>query len=231
MDYIKQVKILKNNSDYAFGDIIYRKGKRWEYRIQKVLTKPEYKKTILFNYLKLNKRRSCNYNNLLKCIKEYNFKHKLPLPTSKEIVLHLRMGDVVTLNWYLKKNYVSCIEKILKNNTIHKITIVTCFSYGTWAKDSLHLRKGAPIWDYSVEKQKKNEDAFSTLLSTFRNHFNIPIHIYSNEDIDRDFCYCVFSKFYINDQGGFDELTEKINQLYLKENTIDRNKWETSCLE
>jgi hypothetical protein len=220
-DIIKQVKILKNNSDYAFGDILYRQGNRWEYRIQKVLTDTKYRNTILFNYLKVNNTTNCNYTNLLNCIKEYNFKNKLPLPCNNEIVLHLRMGDTVTLDWYLKKNYVSAIENILKNNTIHKITIVTCFSYGAWTKDSLHLRKGAPIWDYTVEKQQKNEETFSALLSKIQNQFNIPIHIYSNEDIDRDFCYCVFSKFYINDRGGFDVLTEKLNQLYLKENTID----------
>ena len=47
-DIIKQVKILKNNSDYAFGDILYRQGNRWEYRIQKVLTDTKYRNTILF---------------------------------------------------------------------------------------------------------------------------------------------------------------------------------------
>ena len=220
-DIIKQVKILKNNSDYAFGDIVYRKGKRWKYRIQKVLTDPKYKNTILFNYLKLKKSKNCNYNILLNCIKDYNCKNNLLLPSNNEIVIHLRMGDVVTYDCFLKNNYVSAIEKIIKNNTINKITIVTCFSYGAWAKDSLHLRKGAPMWNYTIKKQKKNEQLFSELLSKFQTHFNIPIHIYSNKDIDKDFCYCVFSKFYINDHGGFDRLTEKLNQLYLKQNTID----------
>ena len=220
-DIIKQVKILKNNSDYAFGDIVYRKGKRWKYRIQKVLTDPKYKNTILFNYLKLNKNNNCNYNILLNCIKEYNCKNNLLLPSNNEIVIHLRMGDVVTCKRFLKNNYVSAIEKIIKNNTINKITIVTCFSYGVWTEDSLHLRKGAPMWNYTIKKQKKNEQLFSELLSKFQTHFNIPIHIYSNKDIDKDFCYCVFSRFYINDHGGFDRLTEKLNQLYLKQNTID----------
>ena len=131
------------------------------------------------------------------------------------------MGDVVTCKRFLKNNYVSAIEKIIKNNTINKITIVTCFSYGVWTEDSLHLRKGAPMWNYTIKKQKKNEQLFSELLSKFQTHFNIPIHIYSNKDIDKDFCYCVFSRFYINDHGGFDRLTEKLNQLYLKQNTID----------
>ena len=34
------------------------------------------------------------------------------------------------------------------------------------------------------------------------------IEIYSNQDIDRDICYCVLSKHFICDNGGFSRLLD-----------------------
>ena len=212
---ITKIQILKHNSDYAIGDIVFKKGKRWKYRIQKVKNDSKYKNTILHEYLNTNKKTTPNYTLLLKCIQNYNLKYNLPLPSNKEIVLHLRMGDAVMLDWYLNKNYIEQIKHIINKNTIEKITIVTCFSYGAWSKECLHLKQDAPDWGYTEKKQKKNELLFSTLLTNIINQINIPLTIYSNKDIDKDICYCVLAKFYINDHGGFDDLTEKVNKLYL----------------
>ena len=216
--YIKKIHILKYNSDYAIGDIIFKKGNRWKYRIQKVKNDTKYKNTILHEYLNTNKKSTPNYTLLLKCIQNYNLKNNLPIPTNKEIVLHLRMGDAVMLDWYLNKNYIDKLKRIIENNTIEKVTIVTCFSYGAWSKECIHLKQDAPDWGYTVNKQQKNELLFSKLLYNILKEINIPIHIYSNEDIDKDICYCVLAKFYIKDYGGFDDLTEKLNKLYLSTN-------------
>ena len=35
----------------------------------------------------------------------------------------------------------------------------------------------------------------------------------SNLDIDKDFCYCVNSKHFIKDVGGFSDLMMKLNKL------------------
>ena len=218
---VNKIQILKYNSDYAIGDIIFKKGKRWKYRIQKVKNDIKYKNTILQEYLNTNKKTTPNYFLLLKCIQNYNLKYDLPIPSKKEIVLHLRMGDAVMLDWYLNKNYIEQIKRIIKNNMIEKLTIVTCFSYGAWSKESLHLKQGAPDWGFTDKKQQKNELLFSKLLTNILKEINIPISIYSNEDIDKDICYCVLAKFYIKDHGGFDDLTEKLNKLYL---TTIRNK-------
>lgn len=215
---INKIQILKHNSDYAIGDIIFKKGKRWAYRIQKVKNDNKYKNTILHEYLTTNKKSTPNYTLLLKCIEKYNLKYNLPVPSNKEIVLHLRMGDAVTLDWYLNKNYIEYIKRIINNNTIEKLTIVTCFSYGAWSKESFHLKQGAPDWGFTEKKQQKNELLFSKLLTNILKEINIPISIYSNEDIDKDICYCVLAKFYIKDHGGFDDLTEKLNKLYLTTN-------------
>lgn len=216
---LKKIKILKNNSDYAVDDIVNHTGERWEFRINKVLNDPKYKNTILNSYLKKNKNNNTNLYLLLECIKEYNFKNKLPIPSYNEIVIHLRMGDVVDKKWFLKNDFVGNIKNIIKNNTINKITIVTCFSYGVWSNESLHLRKKAPLWNYTKDKQNRNNKGFLNLLYKLKNNFNIPIDIYSNIDVDKDICYCVFSKHFIEDKqidhktGGFSGLMKKLNQI------------------
>lgn len=91
----------------------------------------------------------------------------LPIPQNNEIVIHLRLGDWVFHKDFLSKNYIQLINDILKNNNnINKITFVTCFSYGEWSKESLHLFPvnfktpgepvNCPLWAYTEEKQNKN---------------------------------------------------------------------------
>ena len=192
---ISQVQILKENSDYRCGDIVYHRGARWQHSKNQILNNPKYENTIFRNFLK---------------------KNNLPIPDDDELVIHLRMGDVVQHNCFLSKNYINLIKKIKKNNTINKITIVTSFAYQTWSQESIHLRKNTPLWDYTHEKQEKNEKSLFKLLSNIQDKFNLPITIYSNKIIDVDLCYCVFSKHFIKDAGGFSELMEKLNQLSTK---------------
>ena len=98
-----------------------------------------------------------NLNNLLEIIEKYNSDNNLPIPQNNEIVIHLRMGDVVVHEWFLNKNYIELINDILsKNKNINKLTIVTCFAYQEWSKESLYLRKNASLWEYTEEKQNKN---------------------------------------------------------------------------
>ena len=216
MELINDIKILKHNSDYRVADIIYKSGERWEHSGNMVLKNEKYKETILQEYLKINGL----YNNpnldiLLKIIEKYNSHNNLPIPQNNEIVIHLRMGDVVVHNWFLSKNYIQLINNILmKNNNINKVTLVTCFAYQEWSKESLHLRKFAPLWDYTEEKQNKNIKKTSILLNDIQHSFpNIEIKIYSNCDIDKDICYCVLSKNFIHDNGGFSNLLFELNNL------------------
>jgi len=209
---ISQVQILKGNSDYRCADIVYHKGERWEHSKNQILNNPKYENTIFNNFLKNNNGNDKNFNFLLKFIKEYCFNNNLPIPDDDELVIHLRMGDVVVHKWFLSKNYINLIKEIKKNNTISKITIVTSFAYQTWSQESMYLRKKSELWNYTHEKQKKNEKGLFKFLSNIQNQFNLPITIYSNKIIDVDLCYCVFSKHFIKDTGGFSDLLEKLNQ-------------------
>ena len=216
MELINDIKILKHNSDYRVSDIIYKFGERWEHSGNMVFKNEKYKETILQEYLKINGLyNKPNLDILLKIIEKYNSHNNLPIPQNNEIVIHLRMGDVVVHNWFLSKNYIELINNILmKNNNINKVTLVTCFAYQEWSKESLHLRKLAPLWDYTEEKQNKNIKKTNILLNNIKHSFpNIEIKIYSNCDIDKDICYCVLSKNFIHDNGGFSNLLFELNNL------------------
>ena len=130
-------------------------GERWLHSKNQVLNNSKYDNTIFRNFLKNNNGNDKDLNFLLKCIEDYCSNNNLQIPQDNELVIHLRMGDVVVHNWFLKKDYVNLIKNIFgKKNTINKITIVTSFAYQVWSKESMYLRKNAPLWDYTDEKQK-----------------------------------------------------------------------------
>ena len=211
---VKKVKILKQNSDYRCADIVLQKGFRWKESKQTVLNDPKYEKTILRHFLENNKEKDGDLSFFLNCIEEYSSKNMLPKPDDTELVLHLRMGDVVIHSWFLKKNYVNLIKDIMKNNTIKKITIVTSFAYQAWSDDTIHLKpKNLPSWAYTDADQQKNEQSLYNLLSDIIDKFDLEINVYSNENIDMDICYCVFAKLFIEDQGGFSDLMKRLNKM------------------
>ncbi len=72
-----------------------------------------------------------------------------------------------------------------------------------------------------MKKQEKNEKGLFKLLSNIQDQFNLPITIYSNKIIDVDLCYCVFSKHFIKDKGGFSDLMEKLNQQIRRSKNLD----------
>ena len=221
---ISKVKILKENSDYRCADIVYHKGLRWLHSKNQILNNPKYENTIFNYFLKNNKSNDRDLKFLLKCIEEYCSNNNLPIPNHDEIVIHLRMGDVIEARRsFLKRDYISLIKNIIKNNTISKITIVTSFAYQAWSEESVRLRKNAhlappgrpKVWDYTDEKQKRNEEIFFKLLSNLQDQCTLPINIYSNKNVDVDLCYCVFSKHFIKDNGGFSALMQRLNQIKL----------------
>ena len=223
MKLIDDIITLKHNCDYRIGDVVRHRGKggRWRHSANEVLTKNKYNGSILQQYLKANGvSNKANFFTLLNIIKKYNQDNMLPVSTDHEIVVHLRLGDVVVRDWVLSKNYIKRINDILtKNENIHKLTFVTCFSYSEWSKESLHLKGNGPLWEYTEKKQKKNISKVTTLFQNIKNRFpTLSLHVYSNENIDKDFCYCVLAKHFIYDNGGFSELCHDLNRLNLQHN-------------
>lgn len=213
---INKVKLFFQE-DYRFSDIINKSGERWKWSGNMIIKKEKYNNTILKNYLLKNGLLAeVNSQILLDIIIKFLTEKNINLPKSNEIVLHLRLGDFVINNNILKKNHIGEIRNIInKNPNIKKITIVTAFSYGTWTKESLHLRKKANLWECTDDTQKKNKiELRKLLLKITRNFPNLELNIHSRSDPDIDICYCVFAKHFINDVGGFSSLLKKLNDLY-----------------
>ena len=98
---------------------------------------------------------------------------------------------------------------------LNKITITTAFSYGTWTGENLHLKpKDTPMWKCTKKTQMVNIKKMRSLIKKiYKNFPNIILEIISNSVIDKDICYCVNSKHFINDVGGFSNLMMKLHNL------------------
>ena len=219
---VNEVKTIKQNSDYRIADVLFQRGPRWKHSLEKVKNLKKYEGTILQDYLRNNKiNQKLDFKLLLNCIENFNDKRELQIkkPSNNEIVLHLRLGDVITLKRFLKKDYVCLIKKIInKNNNINQISIVTCYQYAPFSEDSLYLAPNKKNkWNYTEFKQNQNKQALSNLIKKIEKNCNLKINIFSNINIDKDLYYCVFAKYLITDNGGFDELIGYLNQ-------ISRNK-------
>tara|TARA_B100000809_G_C15058294_1_gene501435 strand:- start:297 stop:1085 length:789 start_codon:yes stop_codon:yes gene_type:complete len=237
-DHVKalvgEIITLRDHSDYRITDVFLSRGERWEPSAEQVVSNPKYKGTVLKKYLDLNGVGTAPDIRLFySVLKDHARSEKIPLPHEQEVVVHLRLGDVVVHDWYLSKDYVQEISRMLAENPeINTLSIVTCFVYAEWSEESLHLRKKSPLWVYTEEKQTQNVTAITTLLSSIRSAFpQLRIKIVSNSDIDCDIAYCVFSKSFIKDHGGISNLIMILHRYHLsRKNVFSRFKYHLHSL-
>ena len=214
---INKILIIQQD-DYRVNDVVSKMGERWKYSGKKVLKKDRYNGTILKRYLKINGLyNKLNLETLLLIAVNTNASNKFVNPEENELVMHLRLGDYQSLDCFLKKNYIEEIKNFLnKYPNINKLTIVTAFSYGTWSKQILRLRKKSPLWVCTKKTQETNIQHTTKLIDSIIIEFpTLIIDIKSSKNIDEDFCYCIMSKYYIPDVGGFSKLMYNLNTLRL----------------
>ena len=179
------IKTIKSNPDYRLGDILLKRGYKWQDSMEKVLNNIKYRDTILYRHLK--------GDDLKDLIKKSN--HSKPEPD--ELVIHIRAGDVVDSDWFLKKNYKQVISRF------DKISFVICYQYGDYVERGL--------WLYTNEKQQKNEDMFYEMLRDVVGTFPYKkFKIVSNENVDKDLVYMASSLNFIKDEGGFSDIIHHI---------------------
>jgi hypothetical protein len=214
---ISKIELIKQNSDYRVSDIINKSGCRWEHSGDQVLNSGKYEGTILHEYLKTNGLYADkNLPLLFNIIKDYTSKHNLELPDNNTLVVHLRLGDMCEIpSKFLVRKYKDDIIMIIKSRpNINNIKIVTCFQYGEWSKESLHIKpEGTPLWNYTEKKHEKNIKALKKVFNDILANINLPIDIISNTIIDHDFCYCVLSDNFMMDTGGFSRLLYDLNNI------------------
>tara|TARA_B100000886_G_scaffold104946_1_gene69957 strand:+ start:5345 stop:6115 length:771 start_codon:yes stop_codon:yes gene_type:complete len=206
LNLINKIKIMKNNKHYRYGDVIFNKGFYWKDSIDFILENmPD---SILGKYLQ-NKRniyeRESNdiicekFNNV---IKEHIKKNYIILPKDNELVIHLRVGDVVVKDWFLEKNYQYIIKNYINKYGINKCTFCTAFHYGNYIERNL--------WIYSDESHEKNKTKLYNLFKELTEQFKISFDVKSSPNIDDDFIYMLKAKHFVSDKGGFSTLIKNI---------------------
>ena len=206
---LKEYNSIDTKRHYRFSDVINHYGYYWKESTEFILNQDHLKNTILRSYIE-----SCPNNNLnqvnpnkLKLLydiiqtkitnEHYN------LPVNDELVIHIRIGDVVELDWYLQKDYIQIIQKNIDMYDIKKVTFCTAFHYGN------NVTQG--IWIYTDEKHNKNINKLNELFTKVLNHFkHLQIDVKSSTNIDDDFIYMVMSKYFVEDNGGFSDLIKKL---------------------
>lgn len=200
---------------YRFADVIYHNGYYWKESTKFILNQPHLKDSILRMYIERcpDKNLVCvNKNYLTELFNIVNLKkdsYELPLPN--ELVIHLRLGDVVDFDKFLKKNYINIIQRHIRNHNITKVTFCTAFHYGNNITQGLYI--------YTDAKHQQNVDKLQELFKKVLDKFSILIDIKSSTDIDSDFIYMVMSNYFIPDFGGFSKLIHNL-RCFIKRNTL-----------
>ena len=194
---IDKIELLKYNSHYRFGDVIFQSGFYWKTSISYILKNDEFKSTILREYVEKYKHK-CDFQLLLKIIDNKIKEKKYILPQKNELVIHLRLGDVIVHDWFLKKNYREIILDNIKKYNISKVTFCTAFHYGNYTERNL--------WIYNDEKHQQNKIKLTEKLNSLLDIPNIYIDLKSSKNPDFDLMYMVKSYHFIPDVGGFSNL-------------------------
>ncbi len=194
---------------YRFGDVINHRGYYWEESTRFILNQNHLKGTILRDYIE-----RCPDNNktihpekiklLYTIIQE---KNKI-LPTEDELVIHLRTGDVIQYDWFLKKDYKKIIQDYIDAYQIKRVTFCTAFHYGNNITQKLFL--------YTDAKHEKNKVKLNELFEKLISHFkDIQFDVKSSTNIDEDFMYMCMARHFVKDEGGFSDLVNLINKYHL----------------
>ena len=201
-----QLKVLKENKFYRFSDLFSRKGMRWESDRKTILQNVEFEDTILRKYLEQKKHEE-DYVTLKKIVADHTKLNNYKIPTEKELVIHLRLGDTFTKEFFefwkeniiKKSNSIFKKDSIIYSDQIDKVTIVTALHFG--ANELIQS------FFYTDESYAKNID----FLKSFEQKVNdcgFELNLISNENVDVDLGYMAKSNHFVKSVGGFANLVE-----------------------
>ena len=200
---INKIKLFKSNTFYRLGDVIFQYDKVKGIH-KKILDDDKYNNTILKNYIVENKSMNSKYIKhflIIAINKKINTLESFTFPKNDELVIHLRLGDVIFHpKRYMVKNYEKIINKYIIKYNIKYVSIVTAFNYA-----------GYTNYKYTDEKQNNNIIHIKNLLNKLISIFNtIHFDIISNDDADLDFIYMYKSKYFVEDISMYSKLITKI---------------------
>lgn len=211
IDYIKQnIITLTDNSIYRVNDSL---KLSFDHKINReIMNNTLFKNTILQDFLKIL---NCKYPDcrtipqkycILFDVIMYYIKHnKIPKYDETHLVVHIRMGDVIS-NMNSINNKIN--KHIETNPNIKKIVIITAFHFGQPVVSNKIYKSGK--YSYTEDKLQNN----LKILHDFIHNMSIPVIIESSENIDHDLSILTISHNLITSQGGFSKLVSYLNKSY-----------------
>lgn len=217
---LNKISILTENQVYRIADLFNHTGKRFKCDQNSILTDSQYKNSILFDYLQ-NKQKHRDILTMQKIIDRHIDLHSYPTPEENELVIHLRLGDILeskqTLNNYYE-NFKNLNKKI-NFQAFSKISITTALHFG-----SFHNHPQGPKYIFS-EKAKENSFTFFRYIESQINTAGNSVNLISSDNIDQDFCYMAKSQWFVKSKKGFSLLISKLLPDSAKCFDINIEKW------
>lgn len=239
-----EIRTYKKNSVYRMGDIVNATGRRWINDRFTILSSPEYEGTILRHflerllYLKPNDAANFDYWQTLRDItKNKTEEKKYTLPTKSDVVMHLRLGDILTekeesmwrmdetMGYFDKRRRESVLNyyedffkriKLKKQYPKHTLKIVTALHFGANDINNKYF--------YSAEAEEKSHEVVESIKKQL-DELNYKYEIIS-QDTDADFAYMMHSEVFIKGMSGMSYLIEKLladDAKIIKEKTVKEN--------
>lgn len=220
---LTDIRIFKENKTYRVTDLILRKGVRWEEDRQTILSDKQYAGSILFKYL-TKKRYENDLGTLQDIIHDHINVHNVEQPREDELVVHLRLGDV--MDDYDKRTYDNCLAMYknfaaripLKKLPVDRATIVTAMHFGANEKNGKY---------FFSERAKTRSYKIAELVATQLVERGLDVRFFSHDDVDLDFCYMVGSHYFVKGQSKLSDLVveclgARARHLELRERWIQR---------
>eukprot|EP01084_Bolivina_argentea_P241863 405887_1 len=208
-EMLSNLTVLKENSIYRVGNLLYQWGPGWNWDILKVKGQSQFNETILRKYflsasieIILSSHNKFNVSLLKHIIDEYIINHNmlLELPSDDELVVHIRIGDVIRDSPFVRL----ITETLSKYSNINKITFVTAMHFGN------DMLRGKYIYTESAENDNRKylRILFTKIIKLFP---NMCYKLVSNKNIDKDMIYLSKAKYLIRDRGTFDHVITQLN--------------------
>ena len=204
------VVTLANNDIYRLGDAILYNSYDLE-----ILKDERYTNSFLYKYLKymtVDNRRGGLMNDIMPApismdrriyfatvaLKELLSQRKWNVPDKNDLIVHLRLGDVISFRDNKYINYNELIKNISKSSK-KSVVIVTAMHFPSNIKNVGDLRAR------SLSLLNKLQDDITKLSKS--------VSIRSSNDIDSDFVFLCFSEeLLLSGISSFGEVARKINK-------------------
>jgi hypothetical protein len=203
IDCDKQVKTLKENRVYRVSDLFFREGMRWQRDRETILTNPEYRNTILYDYLR-TKEGEEDFHALRRVVREHTSRKQYKIPDEDDLVVHMRLGDVMKVPQRFNKaiaRYSKLYNKTdLEPHSFSKTVVVTALHFGANELNGKYFYS-----DLAKEKSFEVLRAFERRT----NEFGLTLSVVSNENVDSDICFMASSRFFVKGLSGFSEIVAR----------------------